>query len=164
MIKFCFQIYMWHCAEHLVLWVYRCHGALVYLWPLWAIFGWVHFGCSIILFANVTSLNGAMTSYVMSQHHTCIGHATFCYKMAADTSWGVLSCCLTIHQVRLYHQRPACGWCLVCVGHNVSSMSPGWSLLPLTVIILLAFVNSVVSLAGTLKYLNKTWKCRSTPC
>ena len=35
------------------------------------------------------------------------------------------------------------------VGRNVSSMSLGWSLLPLTVIIVLALVNSAVSTAGT---------------
>ena len=35
------------------------------------------------------------------------------------------------------------------VGCNVSSVSPGWSLLPSTVIIVLALVNSTVSPAGT---------------
>ena len=62
---------------------------------------------------------------------------------------GVLACCLSIHQVRLYHQRPTCGWCLTLVGHDASSASPGWSLLPSTVIIVLAWVNSAVSPAGT---------------
>ena len=38
---------------------------------------------------------------------------------------------------------------LTCVGHNASSASPGWSLLPSTVIIVLALVNSTVSPAGT---------------
>ena len=50
------------------------------------------------------------------------------------------------------------------VGHNASSASPGWSLLPLTVIIALALVNSTVSPAGTFKYLNKTQEYCSTPC
>ena len=42
-----------------------------------------------------------------------------------------------------------CGWCLTRVGRDTSSMSPGWSLLPLTVITVLALVNSAVSPAGT---------------
>ena len=62
--------------------------------------------------------------------------------------WGVLAFCSSIHQVRLYHQRPACGWCLMHVGCDVSSASLGWNLLPLTVIIVLALVNSAVSPAG----------------
>ena len=88
-------------------------------------------------------------SYVMSQHRTCIGHVTFYYKRAANITvggGGVLACCLS---VRLYHQRPVCGWCLTCVGCNASSVSPGWSLLPSTVIIVLALVNSAVSPVGT---------------
>ena len=63
--------------------------------------------------------------------------------------WGVLACCSSIHQVQLYHQRPMCGWCLMHVGRDVSSISPGWSLLPSTVIIVLALVNRAVSPAST---------------
>ena len=48
-----------------------------------------------------------------------------------------------------YHQRPAGGWCLTRVGHDVSSTSPGWSLLPSTVIIVLSLINSAVSPVGT---------------
>ena len=62
---------------------------------------------------------------------------------------GLLACCSSIHQVQLYHQRPTCGWCLTCIGHDMSSTSLGWSLLPSTVIIVLALVNSAVSPAGT---------------
>ena len=36
------------------------------------------------------------------------------------------------------------------VGHDASSMSPGWSLLPSNIIVVLALVNSAVSPAGTL--------------
>ena len=50
----------------------------------------------IILFANITSLKGAVTSYVTSQHHTCIGHMTFYYKRSTDALWGG-SCLLFIH-------------------------------------------------------------------
>ena len=118
----------------------------------------------IILIAEGTSLNGTVMSYVTSQCCTCIGHVTFYYKRATDTSGGVLACCLSVRQVRLYHQRPLCGWCLTRVGRDAFSASPGWSLLPLTVIIVLALVNSAMSPAGTLKYLNETWECCSTPC
>ena len=47
------------------------------------------------------------------------------------------------------YQRPVCGWCLTRVGHDASSTSPSWSLLPSNVIIVLAFVNSAVSQEGT---------------
>ena len=63
--------------------------------------------------------------------------------------WGFLACCSSVRQVQLYHQRPAGVWCLMHVGHDVSSTSLGWSLLPSTVIIVLALVNSAVSPAGT---------------
>ena len=64
--------------------------------------------------------------------------------------WGILVCCSSIHQVQLYHQRPVCGWCLTHVGHDASSTSLGWSLLPSTIFIVLALVNSTVSQVGTL--------------
>ena len=63
--------------------------------------------------------------------------------------WGVFACCSSICQVRLYHQRPVGGWCLMHVGRDVSSTSLGWSLLPSTVIIVLALFNSTVFPAGT---------------
>ena len=46
----------------------------------------------------------------------------------------------------------------------MSSASPGRSLLPLTVIIVLALVNSAMFPVGTYKYLNETQECDSTPC
>ena len=61
----------------------------------------------------------------------------------------LLTFSLFIHQVHLYHQKPACGWCLMHVGCDASSMSLGWSLLPSNVVIVLALVNSAVSPAGT---------------
>ena len=107
--------------------------------------------------------------HLICQHYiikccTCIGHVTIYYKRATNALVGVFACCSSIHQVRLYHQRPACGWCLIHVGRNASSTSPGGSLLPSTVIIVLAFVNSTMSPAGTPKYLNETRECCSTPC
>ena len=103
----------------------------------------------IILFANVTSLKCAVTSYVMSQCYMCIGHMTFNYKRSTNASVGVLACCLSICQVRLYNQRPMGGWCLTCVGCDASSTSLGWSLLPSTVIIVLVLVNNAMSPVGT---------------
>ena len=109
----------------------------------------------IILFADMMSLKDAVMSYVTSQQCTCIGNVTFYYKRSADITWWegefiwVLACCSSIRQVRLYHQRPTCGWCLMPVGCEASSTSPGWSLLPSTVIIVLVLVNSTVSPAGT---------------
>ena len=103
-------------------------------------------------------------SYVISWHCTYIGHVTFYYKRLPMPQWGVLACCSSIHQVQLYHQRPSCGWCLMCVGCNASSMSLGGSLLPSTVIIVSALVNSTVSPTGPHKYLNETRECHSTPC
>ena len=41
------------------------------------------------------------------------------------------------------------GWCLTRVGRDASSASLGWRLLPSTVIIVLALVNSTMSPAGT---------------
>ena len=49
----------------------------------------------IILFANIMSLKGTVMSQT-SQHHTCIGHMTFHYKRATDTSVGA-SCLLFVH-------------------------------------------------------------------
>ena len=82
---------VWHCTEHPVLLVYHCCITLVFLLPFWAILGGrasdVH-PKHVILFANVTLLNDAVTSYVMSQYCMCIGYMTFYYKRAANTSVG----------------------------------------------------------------------------
>ena len=53
----------------------------------------------INLFANVTSLKGAVMSYMTSQCCVCIGHMTFYYKRPTNTSVGVLACCSSICQV-----------------------------------------------------------------
>ena len=79
----------------------------------------------------------------------CIGHVTFYYKRPTNTLVGVLACCSSVCQVQLYHQRPTGGWCLTRVGRDASSASPGWSLLPSIVIIVLVLVNSAVSPVGT---------------
>ena len=83
---------VWNGMEHPALWVYCCHVTLVFLQPFWAILGGraLDMVCPkhIILFANVTLLNDAVTSYVMSQCHTCVGHVTFHYKRATNASVG----------------------------------------------------------------------------
>ena len=141
------DIYMWHCTEHPVLWVYCGCNALV-LQPFLGNFIWVRFR-GIILFADITSLNGTVMSYVTSQHHTCIGHMTFYYKRSTNASVGG-SCLLFVHlSGSTLSPEPACGWCLTGVGCNGSSTSLGWSLLSSTVIIVLALVNSAVSPEGT---------------
>ena len=90
---------VWHCMEHPALCMYHCCVTHIILLPFWAILGRhasdVVFSKCIILFANVTSLNDAVTSYVTSQHHMCIGHMTIYYKRATNTLVGD-SCLLFI--------------------------------------------------------------------
>ena len=103
---------------------------------------------------------------------TCSGHMTFFYKRLAGTSFWALFCSFCSYQLLVHTPgspwSPAYGWCLTHVGHDVSSMSPGWSLLPSSVIIeslnsTFALVNSAVSHRG-LRYLNETWECHPAPC
>ena len=119
---------------------------------------------SIISFAEVTSSKGTVMSYVMSQCCTCIGHMTFYYKRSADASVGG-SRLLFIHLSGSTLSPETPMWLVPnACRSDMSSVSPGWSLLPLTVIIVLALVNSTVSPVGTFKYLNETQECHSTPC
>ena len=118
----------------------------------------------VILFVDVTSFNDAVTSYVTSQHCTCIGHMTIYYKRAANTSVGgvsVSSLGSTQSQVESPKSlvRLVSNMCRSrCVKH-ISGQEP-----TSTVIIMLALVNGAASSAGTHNYLNKTRECRSTPC
>ena len=105
---------------------------------------------------------GAVTSYVTSQLCTCTGHMIGCYKRSALLARGTLSS-RPLVQPSGSPLSPVYGWCLMRVGRDASSASPGWSLLPSSVIIVLALVNSTMS-PGGLRYLNETWKCRPTPC
>ena len=93
---------VWHSVEHLVLWVYHCHITLVFLWPFWV--GALRMQC-IILFADITSLNDTVTS----QCHMCIGHMTFYYKRAANTSVGG-SCLLFIRSSGFTLSPETCMW------------------------------------------------------
>ena len=83
----------------------------------------------------------------------CISHMTFCYKRSADASLWALG--LWFIHLSGSPLSPVCGWCLTRVGRDASSASPGWSLLPSNIIIVLALVN---------RYLNETQECCLTPC
>ena len=109
-------------------------------------------------------LGGAVMSCVMSRPHTCTGHVTFCYKRLANASFKALLALglWFVHSSGL-PLPPAYGWCLMHVRCDTSSVSLGWSLLPSSVIIVLALVNSTVSPRGP-RYLNETWECHLTPC
>ena len=85
----------------------------------------------------------------MSQHHMCIGHVTFYYKRSTNASVGG-SGLLFIHSSGSTLSPETRVWLVPNgVGHDASSASSGWSLLPSTVIIVLALVNSAMSPAGT---------------
>ena len=141
-------IYVWQCANHPAFWVFHGRRSQTPR-PFLGSFQWTRFGHAAskahYLIFRCYIFEEAVMSYMMSQCCMCIGHVTFHYKRPANASVRVLACCLSVCQVQLYNQRPACGWCLTCVGHDTSSASPGWSLLPSNVIILLASVNSAVS-------------------
>ena len=70
----------------------------------------------------------AMTSCMMSQHCVCMGHMTFGYKSLRRGSFRALL--LWVLGLPGSPLAPAYGWCLMRVGRDVSSTSPGWSLLP----------------------------------
>ena len=118
--------------------------------------------------AVVGSSHGDMPKYMGEGVALCRTPSTLgvplpqcsCLSMAILGNFWVGALCLFIRFD--YHQRPMCGWCLTRVGHDASSTSPGWGLLPLTVIIVLALVNSAVSPVGTLKYVYETQECCST--
>ena len=63
----------------------------------------------VTLFADVTSLNGAVMSYVTSQCRMCIGHVTFYYKRAANTSVGA-SCLLFVLSSGSILSPETCVW------------------------------------------------------
>ena len=100
-------------------------------------------------------------------HHMCSGHVTFVYKRMAGALFEALFC--SFSSCKLSVRTPglplstACGWCLMRVGCNASSTSPGWSLLPSSVIIVLALVSSAMSHGG-LWYFNETLECHPAPC
>ena len=75
-------MYMWHCTEHPAPWVYCGHGSLG------RHASDVPCPKCVILFSDVMSLKGAVTSYMMSQHCMCIGHMTFYYKRPTNALVG----------------------------------------------------------------------------
>ena len=142
---------VWHCVDHLAFWVFLGQGSRtprLFLGSFWGTcFGHAASKVHHLIFGHYV-FEEAVTSYVTSQHRMYIGHMTSHYKRSANASFGVLACCSSIHQVRLYCLRPTLGWCLMRAGHDASNASLGWSLLPLNVIIVLALVNSAVSPVG----------------
>ena len=147
-------LYMWHHMDHPVIRVVPAQGFVAVLGNSVL----THFGHAVSkvhhLFSDITSSGGTVTSCVMLQLCTCTGHMTFCYKRSADASFEALGALLALGSWPLV--RPFIrfalathSWCLMCVGRNASSTSLGWSLLPSSVIIVLALVNSAVSPKGT---------------
>ena len=96
---------------------------------------------------------GAVTSCVMSQCHTCTGHMTFYYKRLASALFSALFGSSRFIRLLVHPSgsplSPAYSWCLTHVGCDASSMSLDWSLLPSSIVIVLALVNSSVSPKGT---------------
>ena len=147
---------VWHQADHPAIWVIPVLGFA-------AVLGNSVFTCfrrttseMRLLFLDVMSSGGAVTSCVMSWHCTCTGHMTFSYKKLVDASFEALFGSfgsfwfvgLLVHPPGS-PLSPAYGWCLTRVGRNASSASPDWSLLPSSIIIVLALVNNAVSPKGT---------------
>ena len=93
-------VHMWHCVELPVPPVFHHHVIVVFLWWFWAILhypsGMLH-QKHITWLADVTSLNDAVTSYMMSLCHMCVGHVTFYYKRPCQIEGGLLV--LLAHQV-----------------------------------------------------------------
>ena len=123
--------YMWHQADHPVIREVPALGFVAVLGNS-VVTHFQHATSEVHhLFLDVTLSGGAVTSW----HHTCTSPMTFCYKRSANTSFEALW--LLVHPSGS-PLSSAYGWCLMCVGCDVSSASPGWSLLPSRVFIVLA--------------------------
>ena len=80
-------------------------------------------------------VSDAVTSCMTSQQHMCMGHVTFGYKSLQRALFEALSAlkALTFHKVLCLPGSPLAptyGRCLMRVGHDTSSASLDWSLLP----------------------------------
>ena len=161
-------MYVWQLADHLAIRVVPALGFAAFfrqfcvnaLWTCCVRSVLLVFGCYVIWGG------GAMMSCVMSRHCMCTSHVTFCYKRSVDTSFGTLLAFwpfwLLVRPSGL-PLSPMYSWCLTHVGRDASSASPGWSLLPSSVFIVLALVNRVCPTRG-LRYLNETRECCPAPC
>ena len=118
----------------------------------------------IILFVNVTSFNDAVMSYMMSQHHTCIGHMTIYYKRAANTS--VRGVFPLVHRFVRSLSPKTLVWLVsnTCRSQRIKRISRWEPTSFNSNYCVSALVNSTGSPAGTHKYLNETRECCSTPC
>ena len=134
--------------DHPVIWVVPAHGFAAVLGNSVL----TCFGCTTSkahhLFLDVTSPGGTVMSCVMSWLCMCTGHVIICYKGLALLALEALGSRPLVH-LPGSPLSPTYGWCLTRVGHDTSSVSPGWSLLPSSVIIVLALVNSAMSPKGT---------------
>ena len=139
---------MWHQVDHPAIQVVPAQGFVAILGN--SVF--TYFRCTTSevchLFLDVTSPRGAMTSYVTARLRMCTGHMISCYKRSALLALEALSSRPLVHPSGL-PLSPVYGWCLTCIGCDTSSASPGWSLLPSSIIIVLALVNSTMSPRGT---------------
>ena len=151
---------VWHLADHPAIWVVPTLGFTAFLGN----FMLMRFRCSTSevrhLIFECYIIHSTVTSCVMSWHCTCTGHMTFYYKRCGSTSFWALfgSRLFSVCWAHGSSSSLAYGWCLTRVGCDAS---PGWSLLPSSVIIVLALVNSTVS-HRRLRYLNETWECCPT--
>ena len=119
----------------------------------------------IILFLNVMSFNDAVTSYVMSQCHMCVGHVTIYYKRATNTLvGGVFSQFVSSLGSTLSPETLVWLVSNTCRSQCIKRISRWEPTSFNSNHCVLALVNSAVSPAGTHKYLNKTQECRSTSC
>ena len=127
---------VWHHADHLAIWVVPARGFVAVFRQFCVDALWTHCMRSVTSCVwTLHHLGGAVTSCVMSWHCMCTGHMTFCYKRSADTLFEALLALRSWPLVRLFIRfthcssgsplLPTCGWCLKCVGRDVSSMSPG---------------------------------------
>ena len=100
----------------------RTPGTLGVLWRWFScstvIFRQILGGCTldaaclkrVILFSNITSLKGDVTSYMTSQHRMCIGQVTFYYKRVCRCLGGGGSCLLFIHSSGLILSPETHAW------------------------------------------------------
>ena len=128
-------IYMWRLVDHPAIRVVPAHGFAVFLDN----FMLTHFGCT-------TSKAHHLFSDITSSTALCTGQMTFYYKRSAGTPFRAFWLLASPSGSPL---SPAYGWCLMHVGRDASSTSLGWSLLPSSIVIVLALVNSAVSPTGT---------------
>ena len=104
-------MYVWHQVDHLAIQVVPALG-------LAAVLGnsmFTHFRHAVskarLLFLDVTSSGGAVTSCVTSRHRMCNGHMTFCYKRLANALFEALLALASSFGSWFVHQVHPCHPC-----------------------------------------------------